>query len=38
MFDSKVPPFQLTGGLNYAKADLKAKVGEAVKGLKDKIV
>jgi hypothetical protein len=38
MLDSKVPPNRLTTGLNYANADLKAKVGEAVKGLKDKIV
>lgn len=38
MLDSKVPPFQLSGGLNYSNADIKAKVGEAVKGLKEKIV
>lgn len=38
MLDSKVPPFQLSGGLNYSSADIKAKVGEAVKGLKEKIV
>jgi len=38
LLDSKVPPFQLSSGLNYSNADIKAKVGEAVKGLKEKIV
>jgi hypothetical protein len=36
--DSKVPQFQLNAGLIYSNADIKAKVGEAVKGFKDKIV
>jgi hypothetical protein len=38
VLDSKGHPFQLSGGLNYTNAEIKAKVGEAVKGLKDKIV
>ncbi len=37
VLDMKVPPFQLSGGLSFSNADIKAKVGEAVKGLKDKI-
>ena len=36
--DSKVPQFQLNAGLIYSNADIKSKVGEAVKGFKDKIV